>query len=49
MSGIVAQDGAAGLAAATGSTFAEEPAAVTDDKYAWLGMSTSLVPRRAVV
>ncbi|MEO8364977.1 MAG: prolyl oligopeptidase family serine peptidase [Pseudoxanthomonas sp.] len=27
---------AAGLAAATGSTFAEEPAAVTDDKYAWL-------------
>ena len=27
---------AAGLAAASGSTFAEEPAAVTDDKYAWL-------------
>lgn len=27
---------AAGLAAATGSTFAQEPAAVTDDKYAWL-------------
>ena len=27
---------AAGLAAATGSTLAEEPAAVTDDKYAWL-------------
>jgi prolyl oligopeptidase len=27
---------AAGLAAAAGSTFAQEPAAVTDDKYAWL-------------
>lgn len=27
---------AAGLAATTGSTFAEEAAAVTDDKYAWL-------------
>jgi prolyl oligopeptidase len=27
---------AAGLAAAAGSTYAQEPAAVTDDKYAWL-------------
>ena len=27
---------AAGLAAATGSTFAQESAAVTDDKYTWL-------------
>jgi len=27
---------AAGLAAAAGSTFAQEPVAVTDDKYAWL-------------
>ena len=27
---------AAGLAAAAGSTFAQEPNAVTDDKYAWL-------------